>query len=261
MEAKLRIVSGADVPEQFHLGRRCSTSWIAARDSEVAGPHQLGGKPSGALWTGPATSRSSEGVRTGWSELYYGGKYDERRRDRMSGRERLQAVGRPERMWSVRADPAAARVVHLDTVAALAEAAERWPGPHGRIAFEAMAADGIDAVWVDRSVLPNGWYSEDWAAPNAAVRAQMYGWDVESVAWLRPDHIEVGAATRVDRTPLGAPATAVGLSDAARVAREASGHAAGSGLAAQLASGAVGAEARSQAGPTKGRGVLRSRVR
>lgn len=62
-----------------------------------------------------------------------------------------------------------------------------------------MAADGIDAVWVEPGAIPNSWSSEHHGNPHANLYAQFYGWEVESVAWLRPDHLTVGPAVPASR--------------------------------------------------------------
>lgn len=193
------IVSGRDLPLQLHLGRRCDPSWVSVKDP-AADPDWLCIKPMGALWTAPVTSQSTAGTRTAWSDLYYRLGYDLARWSRATRRERLGALGRPERLWPVTPDPARARILRLESVEDIVSAARRWATPHGHISFEAISADGIDAVWVLPSILPRSWFASDWGSPNARLRAQFYGWDVESVAWLSPEHLQVGHPVAVDRS-------------------------------------------------------------
>lgn len=195
----MAVVSGRDLPEQFHMGRRCAPGWVSAVDGP-ADSYQLGVKPSAVLWTAPRTGQTSAGMTTTWSDTYFQRGYDTERHARSSAWERLRGVARPERLWPVVAD-AAARIVHLESRDDLVAAAARWPTKLGYLSFESMAADGIDAVWVSPAVIPRAWDNASWAEPHARLDAQFYGWEIESVAWLRSDRISVGAPQAVDREP------------------------------------------------------------
>lgn len=202
------ILPGRDLPPQFHLGRRCEPSWVAAVD-QPADPHALSVKPSGALWTAPPTCQSPAGLRTTWSDAYYRQGYAAMRRDRHSGWERLQESLRPERLWPVTPDPASAQILRLNSVADLVAAADRWPTPAGHLSFEAMAADGIDGVYATPGAITPSWLqgasdtAGDWGKPHAQLRAQFYGWEIESVAWLRSENISVGKPVAVDHSVAG----------------------------------------------------------
>lgn len=197
------VISGAELPAQFHLGRRCDPRWVAG--TNVAGNPDA--KPVGVLWTAPPTDQASQhpraGVTTTWSDAYYRRGYDEDRSQGASGWDRLQQALRPERFWPV-TTTADAQVVRLDSREDVLAAADRWPGEQGEVSFEAMAADGIDAVWVTPNAIPERMpdsfspgredgYEPDW---------QFRTWEMESVAWLRPDNITVGRPVAADHAAM-----------------------------------------------------------
>ncbi len=199
------IVDAAELPPQYHFGMKCDPrSWVAASSQDDEALKDLDGvmgvKPTSALWTAPVTSSSREGVRTTWSEFHhgYGREAVIRNRESTADRWRRRLSG-GEKMWPVQAD--GARLVRLDSVEDLQAAAQKWPGPHGRISFEAMRTAGIDGVWVKDDAITEWapWTPEELADPAVQLRFQFYGWDVESVAWLRPDKLVVGRPARVDR--------------------------------------------------------------
>lgn len=195
------VVSGEGLPPQFHLGRACTTDWIQTED-RTRDARAFAVKPAGALWTSPAISRDSSGaVETTWSRWYFGQGVDAHRRATQTVRQRLRSALRPERQWRVRPDSDAVRIVRLASAEDLREAQSRWSGEHGRISFGSMAADGVDAVWVHQEVVPLSWMPSEWDRPGAQLHAQFFGWDVECVAWLRPDHITAGEAVHVARGP------------------------------------------------------------
>ncbi len=197
--SELKILSGSELPTQLHLGPSCHSEWINAKDRE-AGDGALCVKPIDALWTSPQVSRGPHGAATPWTSRYYDAEYDLARREKMSRIARIRSRFQPERLWPVTPTDEA-RVLHLTSVKDLVAVAERWPTEHGQISFEAMAHDGIDAVWVSPEVIPTSWSSQEWKTkPYAAVAAQFYGWETESIAWLRPDNITIGTAHAVDHT-------------------------------------------------------------
>lgn len=215
-EHEIRMVSGRELPQQFHLGPRCRPDWLLVKDERPDG-RAWNVKPRGVLWTSPG--RHAEGndrISTPWSETYFGRGYDAQRRAKKPILTRMKETFTPERQWPVHLDPEQGRVAKLGSDADLVAAARQWPDGHGHISFEAMAADGIDGVWVTPEVLPGAWSSSDWDEPNASVRAQFYGWDVESVAWLRADHLTVGKSVPVSEYPRGQSAPSERSLDAAR---------------------------------------------
>ncbi|MGL5858313.1 MAG: hypothetical protein ACRC35_07915 [Angustibacter sp.] len=192
------IMTGRDLPAQLHLSQGNDPWKVSARDSP-ADSQSLAVKPVGALWTSPATGHSPAGHRTAWSQMYYRHGYDLIRRRGMSRWERLRSKARPERLWPVVPDPDMARILRLQSLDDLVIAAQEWPTRHGHLSFEALAQAGIDAVWVQPGAITRSWADSDFERPHGLLCAQMYGWDVESVAWLRPEHIRVGAPLRADR--------------------------------------------------------------
>lgn len=197
------VISGAELPAQFHLGRRCDPRWVAGTNV----PGNPDAKPVGVLWTAPPTDQASQhpraGVTTTWSDAYYRRGYDEERSQGASGWGRLQQALRPERFWPV-TPTADAKVVRLDSREDVLAAADRWPGEQGEVSFEAMAADGIDAVWVTPNAIPERMPDsfspgrEDGYEP----AWQFHTWEMESVAWLRPDNITVGRPVAADHAAM-----------------------------------------------------------
>lgn len=215
-EHEIRMVSGRELPQQFHLGPRCRLDWLMVKDDRPEGP-TLSVKPRGVLWTSAARQAEVSGrISTAWSETYFGRGYDAKRRASKPILTRMRETFTPERLWPVQLDSEQGSVARLGSEADLVEAARRWPDGQGRISFEAMAADGIDGVWATSEVLPGAWVSSEWQDPNAAVRAQFYGWEVESVAWLRADHLTVGKSVPVSEYPRGQSAPSDHSLDAAR---------------------------------------------
>lgn len=200
------VVSGKDLPGQFHLGRRCDlpTSFKIRDESWAADTDTVNVKPLGALWTSPATRENARGASTTWSDLYYTSPMlaglREKNNPRRPWRTRLRnKFVTPERLWPVVPD-SSARVVRLACLDDQLAAARAWPGRYGRIDFTAMARDGIDAVWVLDEIIPTMVkIGRAWDHPDSPLRGQFFGWDVESVAWLSPDKITVGTPIDVIR--------------------------------------------------------------
>lgn len=188
------IIGGDALPQQFHLGRDCATGWIHGSDPDP--DIDTARKPTGALWTSPAVPGNARA--TVWSEHYYGLGFDERRAVGKGVRERLAQLASPEKLWPVTA-AAEARVVRIATFEEALAAAKRWPTGEGQMSFAAMRADGIDAVWVQGEAMTR-WLSNLDEGPHSSLRRQLFGWDVESVAWLRGEHLRVGQPGPVDRT-------------------------------------------------------------
>lgn len=99
----------------------------------------------------------------------------------------LSSVPLPHRaMFPITPAPGAL-VVRADTADHFRALAARYPDGAGGVSFAAMAADGIDGLWVDGDGLRTAKASG--ADP---VAKRFYSWDVESVAWLRPERLRVG---------------------------------------------------------------------
>lgn len=200
------VISGRDLPGQFHLGRRCvlSPSFTIRDESWSDDPDTVNVKPLGALWTSPATKENARAAATTWSDLYYTSPRTAGLRQKNNPRRPWKTLLRnkfvtPERLWPVIPDPSA-RIVRLACLDDQLAAARQWPGRHGRIDFAAMAHDGIDAVWVLPEIIPTMVkIGRAWDRPDSPLRDQFYGWDIESVAWLRPDKITVGTPIDVIR--------------------------------------------------------------
>lgn len=200
------VISGRDLPGQFHLGRRCvlSPSFTIRDESWADDPDTVNVKPLGALWTSPVTEENARAAATTWSDLYYTSPRTAGLRQKNNPRRPWKTLLRnkfvtPERLWPVIPDPSA-RIVRLACLNDQLAAARQWPGRHGRIDFAAMARDGIDAVWVLPDIIPTMVkIGRAWDRPDSPLRAQFYGWDIESVAWLRPDKITVGTPIDVIR--------------------------------------------------------------
>lgn len=200
------VISGWDLPGQFHLGRRCvlSPSFTIRDESWSEDSDTVNVKPLGALWTSPATKENARAAATTWSDLYYTSPRTAGLRQKNNPRRPWKTRLRnkfvtPERLWPVIPD-SSARVVRLACLDDQLAAARQWPGRYGRIDFAAMARDGIDAVWVLPDIIPAMVkIGGAWDHPDSPLRAQFYGWDIESVAWLRPDKITVGTPIDVIR--------------------------------------------------------------
>lgn len=209
------VISGRDLPGQFHLGRRCvlSPSFTIRDESWSDDPDTVNVKPLGALWTSPATKENARAAATTWSDLYYTSPRTAGLRQKNNPRRPWKTLLRnkfvtPERLWPVIPDPSA-RIVRLACLDDQLAAARQWPGRHGRIDFAAMARDGIDAVWVLPDIIPAMVkVGPAWDHPDSPLRDQFYGWDIESVAWLRPDKITVGTPIDVIRKQPPPPAEA-----------------------------------------------------
>lgn len=209
------VISGRGLPGQFHLGRHCvlSPSFTIRDESWSDDPDTVNVKPLGALWTSPATKENARAAATTWSELYYASPLmaglREKNNPMRPWRTRLRnKFVTPERLWPVIPD-SSARIVRLACLDDQLAAARQWPGRHGRIDFAAMARDAIDAVWVLPDTIPTMVkVGRAWDHPDSPLRDQFYGWDIESVAWLRPDKITVGTPIDVIRKQPRPPAEA-----------------------------------------------------
>lgn len=195
----VHILAGSDLPEQLHLGRRCSLEWVNATDYEPYSSSSLGVKPQDALWTSSTIHESDAGAATAWSERFFRTGHDAARREEASTWSRFTERFQPHKLWPITPDDDA-RIVALKTVDDLVAAAARWPGPHGHISFQRMRNDGIDGVWVSPDVLPRAWDSTwERQQPHSTVRGQFYAWDTETTVWLRSEKLTVGPPRRVDR--------------------------------------------------------------
>ncbi|WP_139738212.1 hypothetical protein [Actinomyces wuliandei] len=195
----MRIVSGAGLEPQYHLGRlRRLPATLDVTQHAYDELPAMAVKPSGALWTAPATHDDDQGVATAWSDHYQQTELASTRADRLSPGYRL---AHPLRQLRVVPAPQA-RVLVLDSLDDAVTAQQAWPAEHGRLSFPAVAADGVDAVWVRPGALTDTWDNlRDPHRPHAGVRAQLYGWDVESVAWLTTTHLTTGSRRRVRPAP------------------------------------------------------------
>src|SRR5690625_1294782 len=114
----VQVLSGRDVPQQFHLGRECNPKWVRAQDMSLPS-HALSVKPMGAMWTAPELGKTADGgVVTTWSETYFRRGYDKSLRDESSVFKRIRAALKPERQWEVVPDDDA-QIVLLDSADAL----------------------------------------------------------------------------------------------------------------------------------------------
>lgn len=108
------------------------------------------------------------------------------------------SVSMPTRgMFPVSAAPGAV-VVRADSLADLQALARRYPSSSGGVSFEAMRADGIDAVTLTEGGVNAARSGQGHADP---VTKRFSGWDMPSTAWLRPDRIEVGAPAPMGEHP------------------------------------------------------------
>ena len=197
----MSIITGRDLPQQYHLGRLRQLPKKLAIDQDRDDddiPHR-NIKPLGALWSAPTERIDANGaVGTHWSDYRQWNGGDVRQQRQVPA---IRRMLNPERQ--LRIDVAAdARIVRLASLDDLLDTQQRWPAEAGRIDFTAMAADGLDAVWALPRIIPTTWtISADDQQPYASLRAQFSGWDVESVAWLRTDHLTAGPAVRISPAP------------------------------------------------------------
>lgn len=178
-------------------------------DPQTLGPvrdAQVGmDKPIGALWSAPALPAASvaqlggydagESVRTTWTQWA-----------------RNEGLWGPEeggRTLTVLQGTPGVVVVQIDRLEHMHALATAFPSPHRMrlYSWEAMSAAGIDAVHLtDAGATATKMGAASYSDPHAIAFST---WDVESVAWLRPEHLHVGNTRPViDTQPPPAPAPA-----------------------------------------------------
>lgn len=201
-KAKIELLASAgvvavgdrDMPVTWHLGGRAvDPGLVGAGD-----PDAEWAKPQGALWTAPAVDPahevgeagrggwggSGESVRTSWLQWA--------RDEGVWGEQELrQAV-----VTRVRPTPGAV-IVRVENAQQMHALARLFPGRAGArgagagvFSWAAMRQAGIDGVHLTRRGFADTGPGRPWYGDEPVVAFN--GWSVESAAWLRADHLELG---------------------------------------------------------------------